>query len=256
MQTMRFLAAVLVVMFAVSTPCYAIPALQLYIEGATYDNESETWVASSSDTLRLWVIGDVGSYGTIADVKLSAAYDAAFTPTFTFTPSQTGDYLGYTDSTTPVAPTYIQTQVVTDSSGPFPLLGDGSTLPTHDVFVPGIAWQEFALGNFTSTDSLIGDFTADSSGSLVTQTGDKTGQINVYDIAITGVPSEFTVHFDAYDHYTTGTVKYVFAPFSHDGETTNVPEPTSLLLLGLSLIAMRAATIKKIGGKSRKRRDG
>ncbi len=253
MQTFRLLTAVLLAIFAVSTPCYAIPALQIYLEGATYDSDSETWVASGSDTLRLWVIGDVGSVGTIADVKLSVAYDAAFTPTFTFTPSQTGGYLGYTDATTPVAPTYTQTQVVVDASGPFPLLGDGSSLPPHDVFLPGTAWQEFSLGDFASTDSAIADFTADSSDSLVPQTGDKSGQINVYDITITGVPSGFTVHFDAYDHYTTGTsVKYKFAPLSHDGETTTVPEPTSLLLLGLGLLATSAAARKKVSGKPRK----
>ncbi len=252
MQMLRFLTAVLLAIFAVSTPCYAIPALQVYLQGATYENG--TWVASSSDTLKLWVIGDVGKVGTIADVKLSAAYDAAFTPTFTFTPAQTGGYLGYTDSTTPAAPTYTQTQVVTSpSSGPFPTLGDGTELAAHGVLVPGTAWQEFALGNFASTDSFIGDFAAGNNGTLPAQTGAEKGQINVYNVAISGVPSGFTVHFDAYDHYTTGThVQYKFAPFSHDGGTTNVPEPASLLLLGLSLIATGAAATKKISRKFRK----
>ena len=51
----------------------AIPALQLYIEGATYDDNTETWVLSGEDDFKLWVIGDVGSYGTISDVKLAGA---------------------------------------------------------------------------------------------------------------------------------------------------------------------------------------
>jgi hypothetical protein len=249
MKMVKFYAAVLVAILAVSTPCYAIPALQIYVEGATYDGASDTWVASSSGSLRLWVIGDVGKVGTISDVKISAAYDAAFTPTFTFTPAETGGYLGYTDSTTPVVPTYLQTLLVTDST-PSPVLGDGSYLSSHDVFVPGVAWQEFALGNFTSTDSLIADFAPDSLGALVPQSGTERGQINVYDITISGVPSGFTVHFDAYDHYTAGaTVKYKFAPFSHDGETTTVPEPAPLLLLGLSLIATSAVATKRIRRK-------
>lgn len=252
MRMLTFVTAVLLAMFGVSTPCYAVPALQIYLQGATYEESTDTWVASSSDTLKLWVIGDVGRLGAIADVKLSAAYDAAFTPTFSFTPSQTGDYLGYTDSTTPATPTYIQTQVVTSSStGPFPLLGDGSTLAPHGIFEPGVAWQEFALGNFASTDSLIGDFQPNGSGTLPAQTGAERGQINVYNIAVTGVPSGFTVHFDAYDHYTTGThVKYKFAPFSHDGGTTTVPEPASLLLLGLGLIA--TAATQKVRRRFRK----
>jgi len=57
---------------------YAIPELQLYIEGATYDTGSATWVFSGSGTFRLWVIGNInGPGGTgglpIQDVKLAAA---------------------------------------------------------------------------------------------------------------------------------------------------------------------------------------
>jgi len=48
------------------------------------------------------------------------------------------------------------------------------------------------------------------------------------------------VHFDVYDHYynNEGDAKAVNAPFSHDGGGTQVPEPTTLLLLGLGLIGV------------------
>ena len=50
----------------------AIPVLQIYIDGADYDSTTETWITTDS-TFDLWVIGDVDSYGTISDLKLSAA---------------------------------------------------------------------------------------------------------------------------------------------------------------------------------------
>src|SRR5438045_1413738 len=59
-------------------PAHAIPELQLYAEGATYDSATETWVVNaSSGTVRLWTIGDVDAKGTISSVKLSVAYASA-----------------------------------------------------------------------------------------------------------------------------------------------------------------------------------
>ena len=57
----------------------AVPLLQLYVEGGTYDAGTESWVLGyTSDPIRLWVIGNVagpGSQGTIYDTKLAIAYD-------------------------------------------------------------------------------------------------------------------------------------------------------------------------------------
>ena len=66
----------------------AVPILQLYLEGATYDFATESWVlapggSSGGDPFRLWAIGNVagpGGAGTISDVRLSIAYDKKFFP--------------------------------------------------------------------------------------------------------------------------------------------------------------------------------
>jgi len=71
---------------------HAIPALQLYIEGAVYDVATDTWIGSGTGPVRLWTIGNVGDFGAISSVKLAIAYSAADTPTFTLTPSTTGNY--------------------------------------------------------------------------------------------------------------------------------------------------------------------
>ena len=212
-------------------PALAVPELQLYIEGATYDSSTETWVAdiSSSGTLRLWAVGNVsgpGGKGELYGVKLSVAYQHGDTPTISLTSSTTGGYGGFTDPSTPGAATYIQT--VTDGS--VPLLGDGSPLPTHGEYGPGTDWMEFALGNFTLNDSPMGDFiTSFPTPGLTGQ-----GQINVYEIAVSGTDS---VHFDLYDHYYSKTkASYKFAPFSHDGTGTSVPDNGStIFLLGLAI---------------------
>lgn len=227
------------VLFCTSS-AYALPALQLYIEGATFDDATQTWVAPAGNTLRLWAIGAVGEKGTIHEVKLSVAYAHGLTPTIALTGSTTAGYQGFADPSTPGDPTHIQT--VTDGS--LPELGDGTTLPQHGIFNSDPDWQEFALGDFSLTDSYIADFNGLTDSPVPNLA--KTGQINVYDFSISGVDPGTEFHFDLYDHYySTNHVYYKFAPFSHDGETTVVPEPGSLALMGLGAAGLAARLRKR-----------
>jgi hypothetical protein len=229
------LAALLMAGLSVNT-AYAIPELQLYIEGSTYDTVTETWTLTTGGPIRLWVIGDVGAKGEIDNVKLSVAYKEDLFPSISLTPSTTGGYGGFTDPSTPAAASYLQT--VTDGSAP--VLGDGSSLPSHGIYGSGTWWQEFSLGDFTLTDSPIADFPP--LPSPISQ----LGQINVYEIAVSDIDDEAIFHFDVYNHYydKKGDAVYKFSPFSHDAEGSGggtdippppVPEPASMLLLGLGL---------------------
>lgn len=206
----------------------AVPTLQLYIEGATYDVVTETWV-TTSNTFNLWVIG----ISPVDDVKLSVAYMTGETGSISLTPTTAGDFdgvLGDDDTSTPSAPVF----TYASADGETPTRGDGSSLPAHGIYVSGVSFLEFNLGDFTLTDSPIGDYQG------LPSSFPDVGQINVYEVTITGLESG--VHFDAYDHTVTGKdgaqVKYVFAPFSHDAE---VPEPSTLLLLGTGFVALAAA---------------
>lgn len=219
-------------LLALARPAEAVPVLQLYVEGATYNTATESWQTTipANGVIRLWAIGNVtgeGGKGTISNVRLSIAYGSGATPSFTLTPSTTGGFGGFTDPSTPSAPTHIQTR----TDGSIPQLSGGADLPSHGEYGPGTSWQEFALGNFTLSDSPTGDFIS----SFPTSPSAGGSQINVYEIAVSGTDS---IHFDLYDGVQSGTkVKAVFAPFSHDAETGQVPEGGSTaIMLGLALL--------------------
>ncbi|GBC98038.1 hypothetical protein HRbin17_00533 [bacterium HR17] len=213
-------------------PLHAIPTLQLYIEGATYDPATESWRIVTGGELKLWVIGNVGRYGTIHDVRLAAAVKADETGTITIEPSTATPGL----LPSPGDPSFPPSPTLTDNfpspPGALPLLGDGSPLPKHDAYGPNVRFYEWNLGNFTLTDSPIGDFTNQFPTNFP-----QRGQINAYLITISGFPSG--VHFDAYNHVqgkNSGRFKYRFAPFSHDA-VWHTPEPAAGLLVVVGTLA-------------------
>ena len=234
-------AAALGVALLSATSASAIPELQLYIEGATFDYSTETWVVESTGSLRLWTIGNVGAKGPIYDVKLAIAYESGLTPTFGLTGSTTGGYQGFADPSAASNPVFSKT--VTDGS--LPVLGDGTLLPSHGIYGSGTTWTEYLLGDFTLTDSYITDFNGWTDSPVP---GTRMGQINVYDFSFAGVPEGTTFHFDMYDHYYSrqGVATYKFAPFSHDGETGTVPEPGTLALVGMGVAGLATRLRRRV----------
>ncbi len=238
------LFAALLLLLAGAPAARAVPALQLYVEGASYDPAHESWVFESSGApIRLWVIGNVdgpGGAGPIYDVRLSVVYpdpvpgNGGPDVSITLTPSTTSGLGGFLDPSTPGAPVWLQV----NDDGALPLLGDGSALAAHGTYGPGFEWQEFALGDFTASDSPVADF-IDVFPSAPAVTG---GQINVYEVGFIGDVTD--LHFDVYDHVVAGNhARYRFAPFSHDAGTgTNspvpAPEPGTVVLAGLGMLLL------------------
>lgn len=221
-----------------SSKAFALPALQLYVEGASYDSASETWISNHVPNFVLWVLGDVGAKGTIYDVELAAAYDSNESGTISITPTTatSGQLPWPGDSSTPIAP------AISGTGSDTPPLYKNNTapLPNHGEYGPGISWTKYALGNFTLTDSPIGDYIG-----VVPTEFPSLGQINAYDITISGYS---WVHFDAFDHYLSGSkgkFQYVKAPFSHDAEFA--PEPGTLSLLGLGFLGLMGFNRKRKG---------
>jgi len=227
-------------------PAHAVPVLQLYIEGATYDSLTETWEVERAphETLRIWAIGNVagpGGKGTISEVRMSFAYDGAVglgEVTIGLTPSTTGGYGGVTDPSTPGSALFLPPEYTSGQ----PLLSDGTPLPSHgefdpsSVYVEGTFWQEFLLGDFSLIDSPVADFIDQFPTALIPD----TGQINVYEVTVEGLPVGSSLHIDLYNSIVgMNHVKAVFAPFSHDaGNTVVVAEPASLALFAFGLAGL------------------
>jgi hypothetical protein len=224
---------------------HAAPILQLYVEGATYDNASESWVFNdpNATSIRLWTIGNVagpGGHGPISNVRLAVVYSAVEAGIqLHLDPSTTKGLGGFVDPSTPAVPTLLQTQT---NGSIRPLLSDGSPLAPHGTYVSTSHWQEFALGDFTLTDSPIADFIT----SFPTAPSQTRGQINVYEIVVSGGTGNLVnLHFDLYDSVEQGNsrTRAVFAPFSHDAKTLTgvAPEPSSLALALTGLVGWGVA---------------
>ena len=185
------------------------------------------------------IIDGPGGHGNIYDVRLVVAYadPGAGYVCMSLSPTTTDGLGGFSDPSTPDAPVFIRT--VKDGSAPY--VADAYDLPRHGIYGEGTHWQEFGLGNFDTPDSPIGDF---YEGFPNPTTDSNLAQINVYKIDITGTKS---VHFDLYSTLRDGDkIKYVKAPFSHDGSWSEgggggdqpVPEPTTIALFCLGVAGL------------------
>lgn len=216
---LKLLMASLAILFAASAfprPAMALPILQMYIEGARYDQDTETWISNQSN-LNLWVIGNVGEYGPIVDVQLAAAFLTGETGSISITPSSTTLLPDPSVSATPVF------NPTVGGDGTTPLMSSGDPLPDHGIYGSGVSFSQWGLGDFSLTDSAIGDFSYGFPTSTPT-----SGQINVYSISITGYSM---VHFDTFNHVESPS-HVLFGPYS---EASAIPEPTSMLLLAMGL---------------------
>jgi hypothetical protein len=193
---------VVVVLVAAQCPVWAVPDLQLYVEGATWDAATETWVTTLSE----FDIQVIGANNVVADVKLAAALPDGTDPA---SGTVTLDPIGYGPQT---AWQY-----------GIPVMGDGSSLPPHGIYPTW--YTTLPVGDLTPTYTVY-DMQPGETGSAL-------GEVRTVHVTITGFSE---VHFDSYDHTVIGKQKIRKAPFSHDAGHAPEPGTIALFVSGMALM--------------------
>lgn len=203
-----------------SASSFALPAIQLYIDGATYDWGTQTWVTDGT-SVDLYVVCSMD----LQNVMISAAL------------SQTEFPMG-TDPNGTASVTFNGSAGTAWVYGypPFATSGTwdhGDDLAPHDVFPTW--YSEFNSGDYVVANGggigdvqPIGGVYFDPSQGYINS--NQQGYIKKFTVDVSGADY---VHFDAYTVNPDGSIAY-FAPFSHDGEV-NVPEPGTMLLFAAGL---------------------
>ena len=199
-------------LMALASTAVAVPALQVYSDGASYDIADESWAISGpSFTLQALATNQSNTTGftnvTQAYLSLATMGDVAADAAISIFHTESG-----TTATYSFADLIFGTPP--DASG---------DLASHGIYDTYFAEFGFLLGD--SCLACVSD--------MVDGSAAKNGWVNNFEISFSGFDM---LHIDLYTLNSSGGIS-LFAPFSHDAYATSVPEPTPLILLGIGLLA-------------------
>lgn len=199
-------------------PVYALPSLQLgpdpLDDPSTWTYVDETWfVDESSFALNAYATAEGVAYLVVSAVPMM---DAA-----------AGDVFNVT---------------VSNDNSDLTFVSGFGTPPISDPLSPhGIYPTYFEIYEFVFDVSSVGEIP----DTQPDQTGSGDGYTETFYIDIDWLADGVTgVHFDLFTKDLEGFI--AFAPFSHDAETAPVPEPATMLLLGVGLIGIAGLGRKKL----------
>ncbi len=193
----------------------AIPSLQLYIPGSTYDTTSESWVTNASN-FELQVLGasSPASAKYITDVML---------------------YVAIKESEKGLKGAYVKV-----NGSPITFDNLGTPMPAHGIYPTYYSAYSLPDLMVSTAGEIINNYNPGEQGT-------DSGDIQYLQIEYGGYSS---LHFDASGTVigTCGNTWERKAPFSHDAEAINtnqnaVPEPATMLLLGTGMFGL--ASIKR-----------
>lgn len=226
---------------ALPVKSFAVPTLQLDIAGGTYDTTTQTIVASGNPfTLYALIVPD--TWNTLSDTYYISA---ALAPKVS-TASSLGSFVFNGTTVNATSDMLYGTPPVETLQS-----HQAGDLQQHGIY--DTYFKQFAF-NFSSSNQISQYNTADraTAGTAINLTPNSSG--GMYFAAFTVdtalLDPAYVVHFDLYNSAADGSNVYItqFAPFSHDAESggngNQVPEPSTLLLIGSGLTGLGFMTRK------------
>lgn len=210
---------------------HAVPVLQLDIADGTYNNSTQT-IVTNADVFTLYALIRPDSYNTLSD---SYYISAALTPQVS-SPASLGSFVFNSTTVDVTADMYYGVPPLEAI-----LTKESNDLQTHGVFPTYFKEFEFQFNSSNRIASYNSQDRARYGGDIdTTYAPNGNMYYAAFNLDVSSLSPGYELHFDLYNTFLKKGDYYVtkFAPFSHDAETTSVPEPGTLLLLGSGLTGL------------------